>query len=508
MKLYIKNICAAILLACLSVSCDLNTSPTNALETGAVYKDMKNIESVFRGSWRYLFNSSMSYAAVGIGSVMLNDDFAGSDAVRTPSYGFAGSYQLNNGFGRDIYNNLLWHLTYKPINNLNAIIKYVDDVEGGEQEKALIKGKAYATRGYLYFLLASHYSFAIDKDPNAVCVPIYTEPSDHGIATTGNAAASVSEVYAQALLDLKTALTLIPETYSKGNDPTQQYVPDYVVLMGLLARVNLYARNWQDAHDYASKVLAVSDYLMTEEEYKSGFNDCKNREWLWAYSGTVDDSTPCYLFHFKDTTTPGSFYTSLNTDPNFKEMFDDGDYRKDLFNWGLTTYGTVAMLNSKFKFRDITNKLADIVMMRISEMYLIKAEASAHLPGGEDVARSTLQKLRDARMKEGGVAAEVTESGDELIRQIWIERRKELWGEGFALTDIIRNQQSVERKEYNATITLRGQTINVQGHTALSFPDNSAFVPNSKYYLFRILEQEELQNDNLYSVYPQLPFYQ
>ena len=38
-------------------------------------------------------------------------------------------------------------------------------------------------------------------------------------------------------------------------------------------------------------------------------------------------------------------------------------------------------------------------------------------------------------------------------------------------------------------------------------PDNTPFVPNSKYYLFRIPEKEELQNTGLYSKYPRLSIY-
>ena len=45
--------------------------------------------------------------------------------------------------------------------------------------------------------------------------------------------------------------------------------------------------------------------------------------------------------------------------------------------------------------------LADLVLMRTSEMYLIKAEAAAHLAGKEGEAQQLLQTLRNARMKEG-----------------------------------------------------------------------------------------------------------
>ena len=79
-----------------------------------------------------------------------------------------------------------------------------------------------------------------------------------------------------------------------------------------------------------------------------------------------------------------------------------------------------------------------------------------------------------------------------------------MWGEGFALTDLIRNQQSVERKEYDGKIMVGDKEISVKGHTIISLPDNTPFVPNSKYYLFRIPEKEELQNTGLYSKYPRL----
>lgn len=80
----------------------------------------------------------------------------------------------------------MWDLVYDPINNCNAVLKNIDGISGDQEEKNRIKGQAYATRGFLYMLLASHYSFAIDKEPDAVCVPIYTEPTNYDMATTGS----------------------------------------------------------------------------------------------------------------------------------------------------------------------------------------------------------------------------------------------------------------------------------------------------------------------------------
>lgn len=46
-----------------------------------------------------------------------------------------------------------------------------------------------------------------------------------------------------------------------------------------------------------------------------------------------------------------------------------------------------------------------------------------------------------------------------------------------------------------------------EGHYTLKLPDGSAFTKNSIYYLYRILADEELQNQNLYTKYPKLSEY-
>lgn len=505
MKLKFKNIGFGILFASTLTACDLDIDPTNALPAEKAFSTTVNADEILQGTWQNVFNDAVTYASVGFGAIQLNDDFAGSDAVRAVSYGFSYSYNLTDGYGRRQINSIMWDIAYKSINNCNGIIKNIETIQGNETDKKRIEGQAYATRGFMYLLLASHYSFAIDKDPNAVCVPIYTEPTTTGEqALTGKAASNVTEVYDRAISDLKKGLELIPEDYSHGPYAVDQYRIDHVVAMGLLARASLYARHWQDAYDYASKTLQAHPYLMNETEYKSGFSDCSNKEWIWSYSSTIDDSFPSYIFHFKDATSKQSYYQSLCVDPYFAALFTADDYRGDLYKqWQPTSQssGVNYLVNEKFKFKDVKNQLGDIVLMRSSELYLIKAEAAARL-GLTSEAQQALQTLQNARMKDGK-APTVTATGDELIKEIWLERRKELFGEGFALTDIIRNQQSVARTYYQKT---ENDEL-YQGHRTVTFADGTAFVPNSKFYLYRIPQSEELQNPDLYSKYPKLDFY-
>ncbi|MDE5887429.1 MAG: RagB/SusD family nutrient uptake outer membrane protein [Muribaculaceae bacterium] len=289
---------------------------------------------------------------------------------------------------------------------------------------------------------------------------------------------------------------------------------DRRVARAILSRAALYARDWDTAYSTAESLLEQDGYLMSEGEFKSGFNDISNSEWIWGHPQTDDQSSPSYQFHYLDTTTPGSYYYSFNVDPYFKENYEDGDYRKEMINWGIDpggdpkTAGLVWMRNSKFRFRNMDTLVADIILMRNAEVYLIAAEAGAHL--GKPNA---LQRLNDVREARG--AKPKSSSGEDLLEDIYLERRLELWGEGFGVVDIIRLQKSVERKEWPQTEAdyveyswidedgvEHSRNIQPQGHRIVKFPDQSDFSANSKYYLFRITTPEELANKNLYKNHP------
>lgn len=77
--------------------------------------------------------------------------------------------------------------------------------------------------------------------------------------------------------------------------------------------------------------------------------------------------------------------------------------------------------------------------MRSDEMLLNAAEACAH-QGKDTEAKALLWQLQDLRN-----AKRTEASGDELIEAILKERRKELYGEGFSLFDMLRTQKGLER---------------------------------------------------------------
>ncbi|MBB1138737.1 RagB/SusD family nutrient uptake outer membrane protein [Myroides sp. WP-1] len=505
MKNYIKYTKVLFLLFALGLaSCELETSPTDAIEKKEVFKTVAGNAKVLNGSWGQLMETFNTFANPGFGAILRANDAMGNDVVlQTNKYGFGTHYQFSALYGKGGTNSQSWNLAYKTINNMNNILFNVDDAQGDAGERRIVKGQAYALRGYMYLHLASSYTFAIDNNPDAPSVPIYLEPTT--AKSQPGKRATVTEVYNQAIKDLEEALALIPEGYARS----QKFQIDQNVVLGLLSRANLYARNWEKAKEYSDRLLLKANYLMNESEYKAGFNDVNNREWIWGHPQTPDQSNASYQFHFLDVTSKDSYYYSFNADPYFKELFDEGDYRKSMINWApdpsadIEKTSVVWMRYGKFKFK--AGQIADIVLMRTAEIYLINAEAKARLNNGD-----AINKLNDVkRARNAALADNVT--GNDLLEAIWLERRKELFGEGFALVDIVRNQKTVVRKKYEhekieysyvvkdeeGNEVTKTKTMTANGHYVLNFPDKSPFVANSPYYLYQIPNVEERENPNL-----------
>ncbi len=494
MKLKYTYILLAVSL--LSTSCKdvLDTNPTTAVAESEIYKTTANVETVINGTWKYLNDTFFTYANPGYTAILRTSDAMGSDVALTTKYGYRDAYtfsELNNN--RSYRVNSFWTMLYKVIDNANNVVAKVDGAEGKTEDKDRLKGQAKVLRAFAYLNIASFYQFSYQKDKNALTAPIYTEPST--IDTKGNPRATLEKIYDQILSDLKDSEQLLvgykrPENYKINQD----------VVQGLLARTYLQIGEWKLAAQSAQK--ARSNYsLMDSATYQEGFNDLKNPEWIWGHKQTTEQDVASYTFHYLDVSSPESGYYSFMADPYFKDLFDESDIRYSLFEWD-PVIGREGFLRYK-KFKLKPNQIGDIIYMRSSEMILIEAEAYARA-GLQADAIATLNTLRAARKAK----LYDPNQGRNLIEEILIERRKELWGEGFALSDIIRTQGKVQRKLYIDETgkpiqvpikTANGGTklVNGQGHRVVKFPDGSNFVANSPYYLFAVPNEEIVRNPNL-----------
>ena len=488
MKKYIYPYMAFLLLLAGCSGDFLDKEPTDSVSSDEVGVP-GNAERLFNGAWYNLFEYGTTYANIGYRALQCQDDMMADDVVSRPAYGFNSSYQFNDiAIPNNSRTSFTWYLIYKTIDNCNTAIA----IDGDSEEFFQAKGQALALRAFCYLHLAQHYQFTYLKDPTAPCVPIYTEPTTS--ETVPKAKSTVAQVYQRVFDDLNLAQSYLKNYTRKGDG--QKFKPNTNVVNGLLARAYLLTGQWEEAAKAAVAARQGYSLMTTTAEYE-GFNNVSNKEWIWGHPQTLAQSDASYNFYYLDATYVGA-YSSFMADPHFRDTFSEGDIRLGLFQWMREGY-----LGYK-KFHMRADDTADIVLMRASEMLLIEAEALAR-EGFPEKAVIPLNELRHAR---GLDDYDLTgKSQDDVVNEILMERRRELWGEGFSITDILRTQQSVKR----VALSVEEQAQQVDawqegggfakrtplGHWFLTFSGGDAFVPNSINYLYAIPKAEIDANPNL-----------
>src|SRR5690606_11752527 len=119
----------------------------------------------------------------------------------------------------------------------------------------------------------------------------------------------------------------------------------------------------------------------------------------------------------------GNGYAVVSDD--LYSLYEENDVRKKLIWFGLG-FNSDKHEMTKFFSRSGVIHLDNIPLIRLSEIYLNRAEAYAHIPGGEQAAMDDLNLIRE----RAGLAPVSGLAEDNLIDEIILQRRLELAFEG------------------------------------------------------------------------------
>lgn len=440
---YILSIFAAGVFSGGLISCSdfLETKPSTAVADSDVFTTTAGAQSALNGCYFQMRARNSGGADrdddYGIPSIQMISDICGEDMISNGR----GWYVWNYNYWGETQANIfrapqLWTFHYRLINNLNSVIAYVDGTEGDDLDKQYIKGQALAMRGWAYFSLSRLFqqTYAIAKDMPGL--PLYTEPTTEN--TQGQPRGTLEQTYAQIVSDLTAAEPMLEGFVRSANYPN---VFNQAIVQGILSEVYQVMNNWPKSEEYAKKVLAQYP-LSTEEDYINGFNNHATASWIWSIKQTEEQNMGDYspfAMWYNGTRKCWTFGCFILAD-DFVSLFDEDDIRfKQLERWSEGEGDNKKEFWVSFKFRDNEDCRGSMVVMRSDEMLLNAAEALAR-QGKDGEAKEMLWQLQDLRN------AKRTEStGDQLIEDILIERRKELYGEGFAIFDLIRNQKPLLR---------------------------------------------------------------
>ncbi|MBE0666639.1 MAG: RagB/SusD family nutrient uptake outer membrane protein [Bacteroidales bacterium] len=465
MKRLIYSTLFVAALSLFMVSCSedyLDTLPTDQVAAESAFTTTGNAMQALNGIHRLMYQQHNSnQGQSGEGSVNINRDMLGEDLVMTSS----GNGWYNNTYKwvdhrseTSSVDYAPWYLYYRIIANANMIINNIDNAVGPQEEKDAIKGEALIYRAWGHFNLVQLYGkrYVAGTQNTQLGVPIMLTNNFDGQPRN-----SVEEVYDQINLDLNEAITL-HANYSRLNNSHL----NIDVARGVKARVALVKQDWANAASLAAQAR-TSFPLMSNSQYTAGFNDYTNGEWMWGSTVVPDQTTYFYSYfaymsrNFSSTNirgNPKAINTLLYNDP----IFTATDVRKA--NFDPTGLHTALALPSSFTRKPYTSQKyiaaggadsrGDVVYMRAAEMYLIEAEAYARMGGRDTDAQAALNALRQNRETDPANYVPTANTGTALIDEIMLNRRLELWGEGFRFTDLKRLNLPLNRNGANHQVAL------------------------------------------------------
>ena len=399
----------------------------------------------------------------------ISSDAEGPDYIYDDSgynwFSVCGAYSSRNANYANPY--IRYAAPYNQIKIANDLIKDNADLATEKQKNMVAQARAMRAFDYLSLVQYFQFNYQIAKDKPAV--PIVTEKTED---FTNNPRATVEEVFKLIMEDLDFAIQNLTAERENKKDRI-----NINVAYGLRARANLIMGKWAEAAADAAKAMEGYTPATIEEVSKPSFVNLSEHNWIWGIqitqnmilvSGYPTCSSWLSSFSANSYTAGAGCYAMINsmlynkipaTDVRKGWWVDENLHSPllEAISWNGASGDDLAKLeiddvklaftpytNVKFGMKDgigSENNINDYPMMRVEEMILIQAEGLAK-SGNEGQARQILENFvktyRDPSYDSNA-------SGRSLADEIWYQRRVELWGEGFAMSDIMRLQKPLVR---------------------------------------------------------------
>ncbi|MDR6341575.1 hypothetical protein HNQ91_004648 [Filimonas zeae] len=388
---------------------------TDVIDADKAYQSVSDLLKGTYGVYATLSNNTrMYYGSVLADEVKLSDENRGQGQ---------GEYKwqftatgVSFGFGQ----------YFQTIDRLHRVLEVADNIPAAnateENTKKRIKAELLAIRGVAYLELLTVF-MPQGYQPDSLGVPLVLSS-----ALLGKPARSkVSEVMTRIEADLASgrAEALIPSA------PTDPLRLSQGAIAAYQARAALLKRDWAKAAAYADEAIALSGKSLSRATYTAYFSDANESE---------------TIFKYRNGAAPQLNWRDANGDVFFepadkvKNLFDrTNDIRFSTF-FGADGGDTSIII--KYPGSERGPQTNDLKLIRLAEMYLIKAEASAE---GENLtaAADAINALRAARIT--GYTNVTFADKATAINQILVERAKELCFEGFRFFDLKRRGLAVNR---------------------------------------------------------------
>jgi hypothetical protein len=320
----------------------------------------------------------------------------------------------------------MWNSMYSTINRANTVIAAVPGITDPTLVKDNALAEARVLRANVYFDLIRFWGGSRTgfNKVGGVGVPLILTPTLTEADAAPKTRATEAAVMGQVIADLDFAIGV--STF--GNTAaTGRVGKDYA--KALRARVALYMGDNTTALTYSNELIASGRYTLTPgATYKDIWANKNTKESLWEIQYEPTNSNSIAFFYY--TTATGG-RNEIATTSGLNTAHEAGDLRQAI---NATTTGGSATNLKTLKYTRVGTGDDNVVMFRLSELYLIRAEARAQI--GTDLV-GALADVNVVRAR-AGLAASAAATTADLMTAILRERRIELAHEGHRFFDLKR----------------------------------------------------------------------
>lgn len=526
--------------------------------TPSIIVNADDVTAVIKGAYSQ-FNDAAAFKFQGMMMLFLCADDIYSDAgAELGAYGGRTFSGVNTS--------AFWNKLYSTVANANDLIATLDRLNLDEDFEKRAYGEAYFLRAFSYYYLVRLYG-GVPLRLQAVDVS-----SDFYLPRK-----TIDEVYTQIFDDFNKASAMLPLSSkisaaelgraSKGAAQAilaQAYLTygNQLSLKGQPATIQ-----YQNAKLYADSVINSKEYVLLAN-YGDLFDITKETgaydEVIFGIRFQIDQQSRAQPAagsefalrfgapntHFVSGAQPnGQGNATMKVMPWFADYYRTGDYatgtgatriidyrnEEAFFQKGYNSVqnkyyavypnipasaaeGTINFpLISKYidpSGKDERNNGNDMFIIRLAEVYLIKAEAENELNGPTAIAQAAFNIVRARARQNAGtprpvpvnVAASLTK--DQFRMKVFDERGLELVGEGQRWFDLVRMRspvsatQTMYEYQFKVVLPTKPQTLPTYNTTTKKYSNaNAVYAPTlnievPKYLLFPVPASEVTQNPN------------
>jgi hypothetical protein len=321
----------------------------------------------------------------------------------------AGAVRPSNGAVEGI-----WQAAYRTIGRANNVLSSLKELKSIEAEDAAqFEGEARFVRALNYHNLVRFFGG----------VPIVLEPTRNLGGETAVARSAQAQVYDQVIADLLAARAML----AKGSGAPIGHATECAAT-ALLARVYLDAGRHAAARDAATSVIDSCGFRLVDD-YGNAWRIENSTESIFELQFTILDNNNLAFWFFPRVLGGRRGFAPT---ASLYNAYSAGDERRD-YNIGFYSGGTRRYGRKYFR---IESNDDNVPVIRLAEMYLIRAEANWRLEAPAATVRADLNVVRE---RAGApLLGEAVSTSAQLRTAILNERRLEFALEGMRMFDVRR----------------------------------------------------------------------